>query len=148
MWRRIWVLKFNRRFTEDDMDRQLEEKLVSELSGIFNWALEGYKKLKEKKFALSEPESMKMSKQEYRDDVNSDSISSFEKKYFTKSNNQNDVVIFNKAYESYKAYCQHEGKTDLQAKTYFKNTLADMGYKIKSSTKHGNRVCIFNVKMN
>jgi len=85
MWRRIWVLKFNRRFTEEDMDRQLEEKLVSELSGIFNWALEGYNKLKEKKFALSESETMKMLKQEYRDDINSDSISSFEKKYFVKS---------------------------------------------------------------
>jgi putative DNA primase/helicase len=81
MWRRIWVLEFNRRFTEKDMDRQLEEKLVGELSGIFNWALEGYNKLKEKKFALNESQSMKMSKKEYRDemDSDSDSIRSFEK---------------------------------------------------------------------
>jgi putative DNA primase/helicase len=148
MWRRIWVLKFNRRFTEKDMDRQLEEKLVSELSGIFNWALEGYNKLKEKKFALSESETMKMSKQEYRDDINSDSISSFEKKYFVKSKDPKDVIVFNETYEFYKAYCQREEKTDLQEKNYFKKMLLDMGYKIKSSTKHGNKVCIFNVKMN
>ncbi len=148
MWRRIWVLKFNRRFTEEDMDRQLEEKLVSELSGIFNWALEGYNKLKDKKFALSESATMKMSKQEYRDEINSDSISSFEKKYFVKSKDPKDVIVFNETYEFYKAYCQREEKTDLQDKNYFKKMLIDMGYKIKSSTRHGNKVCIFNVKIN
>ncbi len=148
MWRRIWVLKFNRRFTEDDMDRQLEEKLANELSGIFNWALEGYTKLKEKKFALSEPASMKMSKNEYRDEVNSDSISLFEKKYFIKSINPSDVIIFNAAYESYKKYCQNEERADLQAKGYFKKMLIDMGYKIRSSTRHSNKVIIFNAKMN
>lgn len=83
MWRRIWVLEFNRRFTEADMDLQLEEKLVGELSGIFNWALEGYRTLKEKKFALSETPSMKMSKKEYRDELTSDSVGSFEKKLST-----------------------------------------------------------------
>ncbi len=148
MWRRIWVLKFNKRFTEDNMDRQLEEKLVSELSGIFNWALEGYNKLKEKKFALSESETMKMSKQEYRDEINSDSISSFEKKYFVKSKDPKDVIVFNETYDFYKAYCQREEKADLQDKNYFKKMLLDMGYTIKSSTKHGNKVCIFNVKLN
>jgi putative DNA primase/helicase len=148
MWRRIWVLKFNKRFTEDNMDRQLEEKLVSELSGIFNWALEGYNKLKEKKFALSESETMKMSKQEYRDDINNDSINSFEKKYFVKSKDPKDVIVFNETYEFYKAYCQREEKSDLQDKNYFKKMLIDMGYKIKSSTKHDNKVCIFNVKLN
>ena len=146
MWRRIWVLEFNRRFTEKDMDRQLEEKLVNELSGIFNWALEGYKKLKEKKFALSESTSMKISKKEYRDDI--DSVRSFVKDKFIKSNDSRDTVIFSETYELYKSYCQAEGKKDLQVKTDFKKTLLDIGYEIKSSSRCNNKVCIFNVKMN
>jgi len=149
MWRRIWVLEFNRRFTENDMDRPLEEKLTSELSGIFNWALEGYNTLKEKKFALSESESMKMSKQEYRDkiDSESDSVRSFEKKLFIKSSDPKDAIIFSETYEDYKTYCQNEGKKDIQLKNDFKKLLIDMGYKIGSSSRHSNKVCIFNVQM-
>ncbi len=148
MWRRIWVLEFNRRFTEADMDLQLEEKLVGELSGIFNWALEGYRTLKEKKFALSETPSMKMSKKEYRDELTSDSVGSFEKKYMQKSNNQKDVLILSKIYDCYAAYCMREEKPDIQAKNDFKKRLKDMGYTIGSSTRHNNKVCILNVKLN
>jgi len=146
MWRRIWVLEFNRRFTEKDMDRQLEEKLTHELSGIFNWALEGYKKLKAKKFALSEPESMKMSKKQYRDDINDDSITSFVKKHLMKSDNPKDMPVFGETYEYYKLCCKLEEKTDIQDKNDFKKMLIDMGYKIGSSTRHNNKVCIFNVR--
>jgi putative DNA primase/helicase len=146
MWRRIWILEFNRRFTEKDMDRQLEEKLINELSGIFNWALEGYNKLKEKKFALSESTSMKISKKEYRDDI--DSIRAFVKDRFIKSNDARDLIIFSETYELYKSYCQLEGKKDIQVKTDFKKTLIDIGYEIKSSSRCNNKVCIFNVKMN
>jgi putative DNA primase/helicase len=145
MWRRIWVLEFNRRFTEEDMDRQLEEKLINELSGIFNWALEGYNKLKEKKFALSESASMKMSKKEYRDEI--DSVRSFEKEHLGKSNDPKAAIVFNETYESYKEFCNIVGKKDIQAKTDFKNMLVDMGYKIGSSSRHGNKVCIFNVQI-
>ena len=145
MWRRIWVLEFNRRFTEKDMDRQLEEKLVNELSGIFNWALKGYNKLKQKKFALSESSSMKMSKKEYRDEI--DSVRSFEKEHLEKSTDPKAAIIFSETYEIYKSYCQSEGKKDIQVKNDFKKQFLDMGYKIGSSSRHGNKVCIFNVQI-
>lgn len=146
MWRRIWVLEFNRRFTEKDMDRQLEEKLATELSGIFNWALEGYKKLKEKKFALNESSSMKISKKEYQDDM--DSVRSFIKDHFRKTGSADDAVIFKDTYDFYKSYCESEGKKDIQTKNDFKKTLLDMGFEMKSSSRHNNKVCIFNVKIN
>jgi putative DNA primase/helicase len=40
MWRRIHVINFPRKFSETEMDVELTEKLLDELSGIFNWALE------------------------------------------------------------------------------------------------------------
>jgi P4 family phage/plasmid primase-like protien len=39
--RRIIVLNFSRRFREDEMDRQLGDKLAAEKDGIFTWAIEG-----------------------------------------------------------------------------------------------------------
>lgn len=148
MWRRIWVLEFNRRFTEADMDRQLEEKLASELSGIFNWALEGYNKLKEKKFALDEAQSMKMSKEKYRGDManNIDSVTSFEKEHLIKSKDPKDLIVLNETYELYKTFCLIENKEDIQVKNDFKNKLIEMGYIIKNSSRRANKVCILNVK--
>jgi putative DNA primase/helicase len=149
MWRRIWVLTFDKCFTDEEKDLQLEEKLVNELSGIFNWALEGYQTLKERNFALSEPSSMKMSKKEYRDDITSDSIGSFEKKFMQKSSNPKDIIVFSDAYECYLKYCVQEEKTDIQAKYDFKTRLKNIVYKIRSSTRHNNnKVCILNVKLN
>lgn len=54
MWRRIHVIEFPRKFAEHEMDVELTEKLMGELSGIFNWALEGYKRLDGQKFIFSE----------------------------------------------------------------------------------------------
>jgi len=46
MWRRIYVIEFPHKFREDEKDVELTEKLLTELSGIFNWAMEGYKRLR------------------------------------------------------------------------------------------------------
>jgi hypothetical protein len=47
---RIMVIKFTKTFSGNE-DTQLKKKLQTELSGIFNWALEGYKRLyKARKF--------------------------------------------------------------------------------------------------
>ena len=64
MWRRINVIEFPKTFSEDEMDVELTGKLVAELSGIFNWALEGYKRLRNQKFIFSESKSMQRRKQQ------------------------------------------------------------------------------------
>jgi putative DNA primase/helicase len=86
MWRRIWVIEFPRKFEEHEMDRELESSLSLELSGIFNWALEGYKRLSEKKFALSESGSMKNTKSEYRSSI--ESVRAFVQDNIISSNNE------------------------------------------------------------
>jgi putative DNA primase/helicase len=129
---------------EHEMDLQLEEKLSLELSGIFNWALEGYRKLKGKNFALRESGSMKLDKQEYRS--NMDSVRAFVKDHLTHSSDPNDRLVFKDTYNWYIQYCQTEGKTDLRDKKEFKRILSDLGFKISSSTRHKNQVCIFNIR--
>lgn len=41
IWRRVHLIPFNQTFEGADRDMHLEEKLLAELSGIFNWCLEG-----------------------------------------------------------------------------------------------------------
>jgi len=42
IWRRLQMIPFNRRFSESERDPDLYEKLLLELPGILNWALDGY----------------------------------------------------------------------------------------------------------
>ena len=44
--RRICFIDFPRKFKGKDADKNLKSKLLTELAGIFNWAYEGYKRLK------------------------------------------------------------------------------------------------------
>lgn len=143
MWRRVSVINFDRIFSEDEVDRELEEKLALELSGIFNWALEGFHRLKKNKFALTESASMKESKQEYRNDM--DSVRSFARDCLKKSNNPDDKLKLSDVYNQYVVYCKDEGKKDIEKKKGFRKILQQAGYKTGNSTKDGNQVFIFSV---
>lgn len=44
IWRRIRMIPFDLRITDENDDRNLGDKLREELPGIFKWAIEGYKK--------------------------------------------------------------------------------------------------------
>jgi putative DNA primase/helicase len=41
IWRRIKLIPFTTRITEDKRDRYLEQKLLTEKSGILSWLIEG-----------------------------------------------------------------------------------------------------------
>lgn len=49
-YRRLLILNFNKKFEEQEQVRNLDQLHHQELSGIFNWSLEGLKRLKERGF--------------------------------------------------------------------------------------------------
>ena len=58
--RRLIFIGFNRNFENDNPDLNLESKLLTELAGIFNWILIGYKRLKTNKKFTDTPEHHKI----------------------------------------------------------------------------------------
>jgi phage/plasmid-associated DNA primase len=52
MERRMYFIQFPRTFKEDEIDTTLENKFSLELSGIFNWAIDGYNRLRSSDFRL------------------------------------------------------------------------------------------------
>ena len=145
MWRRIMVIDFPRVITEEEMDRDLETKLAQELSGIFNWAIEGYRRLEKRSFRFLEPNSVMFSKQNYREEM--DSVRAFVKVCLIKSNDDIDRVKFGEVHQAYLSFCQNEGKKDMEKKNDFKKRLVDMGYTIDNSKRDGNQVCVFKVRV-
>ncbi len=50
MFRKILIVPFNAIFEGEKIDRKIREKLKAELPGIFNWAMEGYERLRKNSY--------------------------------------------------------------------------------------------------
>ncbi len=131
-------------FSEAEMDVHLTDKLKTELLGIFNWALDGYKRLRKNNYIFSKGTSMQNSKQQYKNQSNS--VFAFISHYFEKTEEDSGVML-KKTYELYESFCNSEGEKDILTKPEFKRILISSGYKIDNSSKHSNAVCVFGVKI-
>ena len=143
MWRRIQPIEFPKKFTENEMDVDLTAKLCNELSGIFNWALEGYERLKLQKFIFSECKSIQKIKQQYQ--TQSNSALEFFVNHFKKSDPEESVVLKN-VYERYQQFCNDEGHKDQHSKPELRKFFEGKGFIVKNSSKHSNQLRIFGVK--
>ena len=100
--RRIIVLKYDRKFSEVEQDKKLSQKLEQEYSGIFNWMVEGLKRLQERgRFELD----VSMKWEAYR--IENDSVLGFIKdRCFANSKSKiaKDVL-----FQAYQSYCNLRG---------------------------------------
>jgi len=140
---RIHVIEFPRKFAEHEMDVELTEKLMAELSGIFNWALEGYKRLGGQKFIFSESPTMSKSKKQYQQQSNSvlDFIDNC-----LKDADPEDSAPFKDLYDCYQGFCTAEGNKKRFPKKEFRAILENVGITVVRSSKHSNQVRVFGVK--
>ena len=144
MWRRIYIITFPRTFSETEMDVYLTEKLRRELSGIFNWALEGYKRLRKKNFIFTEGKSMRQSKQSYKDQSNS--VLAFVSEYLEQSDPE-DKINYGDLYEHYAKFCEIEGYSKPYRKRDFRKTLEASGFSIDNSKKDNNKLHVFGARL-
>jgi putative DNA primase/helicase len=141
MWRRIQVIEFPRKFSDIEMDVELTSKLMNELSGIFNWALEGYRRLRDQGFIFSESPSMKKSKREYQQ--KNSSVIDYAESHFAEFFDHDESVPFKDVYNRYQDFCSDEGIKRAFSKKDFRSALVSEGYQIENSTKHANQLRIF-----
>ena len=104
--RRIIIIHFDVTLTESEQDKQLAQKIIeNELSGIFNWVLQGLNRLmNQKKF--SECESAQLSLVEY--EKQSDSIALFieDRKLIQSPSN---YILIKDLYLDYRTFCNDDG---------------------------------------
>jgi putative DNA primase/helicase len=72
-WRRVHLIPFNVTIPKPEQDKELESKLLEELPGILNWALEGLKEYQ--RIGLEPPEAVKAATEAYRKE--NDSLEAF-----------------------------------------------------------------------
>ena len=103
---RIKIIPFNRHFEDHEQDKTLKTTLTdaSSLSGILNWAVEGYRLYKDE--GLEEPDDVKSATAQYRQD--SDRISQFADSWLEEGKDENGdkyEVPCKAAYRIYSHWC-------------------------------------------
>jgi putative DNA primase/helicase len=126
-FRRFLIVPFDVTIPDEKQDKELAQKIIdSELSGVFNWALTGLRRLLEqKKFTYSEA----VTKQIERYKLESDSVKMFlEENGFVAS--PTDCKLIKDLYSEYRAFCIDDGFKPVN-KTNFITRLKNDGINVE-----------------
>lgn len=115
---RLKIIPFNRHFEEGEQDQGLKGQFAKteNLSGIFNWCLEGYKKFCQQ--GLESPAAVKTATEDYKDD--SDRIGQFIEAWIEKD--ETSELRSSAAYQLYTKWCEENGYSSENQKN-FKNAI-------------------------
>ena len=130
IWRRIRVIEFPITIPPEQQDKRLADRLISELPGILQWAMEGC--FEWRKIGLAPPASVLQSTQEYRKD--NDSIGQW-----IESACSLDPTVRTSAKDLYDSYCEWCNISSIEPlhSTKFGKELTRLGYET-FKTKRGN----------
>jgi len=129
IWRRIKLIPFMTRITEDKQDKHLEYKLRDEASGILNWLLEGAAIWQKEK--LQTPKVVTSATDEYREEM--DVIGNFlNERCIQKKGVKTNI---RKLYKVYSEWCD-ENNEHAVSERFFTLRLKEMGFtQCRSSTE-------------
>lgn len=112
LWRRLCCIPFFHQVSDDDKNDYLREKILNELPGVLNWALQGC--LDWQRVGLQIPESVKKATAQLRDDMNS--LRTFLKDRCLIARDKR--VLSRELYDAYCKWCMEEGEEPLKQKTF------------------------------
>jgi len=122
-FRRFLIIPFDVTIPPQEQDKQLHTKIIEkELSGVFNWVLDGLNRLLELK-SFTDCEAVKQAVEQYKSQ--SDSVKMFidEKGYKTTADNYTKVADL---YNEYKPFCIDDGFKPVN-KSNFRKRLSGYG---------------------
>ncbi len=104
IWRRMHIIPFNAKIPKEKVDKQLTDKLLKELDGIFMWALRGLAMYH--KYGLKMPSAVEQAVEEYKKemDVVSKFLDECTEKAYAKSVKASDL------YQVYTNWCKQYGE--------------------------------------
>lgn len=130
-FRRFLIVPFNVTIPEAEQDRQLAANIIqSELSGVFNWVLDGLRRLLAQG-RFTDCEAVRKAVEAYK--VQSDSVKTFldEMEY---QSHADRTVARKVLYSEYKVFCQEDGYRPVAARNFAKRL---EGYGIDTVRRNG-----------
>ncbi len=123
-FRRLLIIPFRVKLPDAEQDSRLAEKIIkTELAGVFNWIIDGLKRLlKAEKF--TESEIVKSAIATYKKESDSVAMFTEDKNYRPDSKNH---VLLKTLYEEYRIFCREDGAEALK-RINFKRRLEAIGF--------------------
>lgn len=130
MRRRLMVLPFDRRFTEDEIDRNLFPRMwSSELSGILNRAISGLQRVVRRNWRFNSPDDVEGATAEWL--IHANPLPAF----LDAQCKQEGSCLMRDLYHAYEQWAQVAGITMKQQQLTVKRNLESLGYVVKHSNK-------------
>ncbi len=114
-YQRLLIVPCNRRFLEHEKDRKLHDKLREELPGIFNWFIEGSKRLKERG-RFEQHKFIKEAIQELEDENNP--VNNFFNQHIEVDKSGEIYIEKGELYSKYKTWSSINGQYPLSASQF------------------------------
>ncbi|MEX2400554.1 MAG: phage/plasmid primase, P4 family [Rhodothermales bacterium] len=122
IWRRIHLVPFTVTFTEEKRDRDLEDTLKDEASGILNWMIEGC--LMWQQEGLKPPQAVQKATSEYKSEM--DVLAGFLEDCCETGIDEMEVKA-SRLYAEYKQWCDRTGE-HAETQTGFGTRLSERGF--------------------
>jgi putative DNA primase/helicase len=123
-FRRFLIVPFDVTIAPQEQDKNLHTKIIeSELSGVFNWVLEGLNRLLEQK-RFSDCEAAQRAVEQYR--IESDSVQMFLSEHEYSFSNTSETPL-KEMFSEYRNYCIESGFKPCSLRTYA-DRLRNTGY--------------------
>jgi len=120
-FRRFLIIPFDVTIPPQEQDKSLHTKIIeSELSGVFNWVLDGLKRLLEQR-RFSDCEAAKNAIDEYKIESNSVQMFISESGY---NGCPTDYILIKDLYPEYRAFCIEDGMTPFKKTNFIKQLRA------------------------
>ena len=103
-YRRLLILRFNRQFSDKEANKMLKQELLKEKDGIFQWMVEGYRNLTQRK-GFATDEKMRKEIEEYRAENNNVLLFAGEEC----ERGVNATIAKKELYKAYSQWCSDSG---------------------------------------
>lgn len=137
-FRRLLIIPFNVAIPEAEQNKELAKQIIeSELSGVFNWVLQGLNRLLLNK-RFTESNTVAKAIESYK--LESDSVRGFITDYnYIKSDTPG--LLYKELYAQYRAYCMEDGYKPVH-KGNFRKRLEAQGIRIEKVGSEGNKAFV------
>lgn len=125
---RLQLIPFNKHFGEAEQDRGLKAKLKKRenISGIFNWCMQGFQRMATNG-RLKQPETVIKELFKYQED--NDKVGEFLNDCCVKAIEENNKITMTRVYKAYKWWMNENGYKGILAKKNLKKALVSRGIK-------------------
>lgn len=139
-FRRFLIIPFDVTIPEQEQDKMLHTKIIeNELSGVFNWVLEGLSRLLEIK-GFSNCIAAQQAIEQYKIESNSIQLFLDENEY---KNSSTQYRLIKELYPEYRTYCSEDGMTPFK-KVNFSKQLQSLGVQIDRESGTGQKIAYVN----